>query len=242
MTARLALILISFLTLAACGGVDYGGPRWGGDRAPSAQVDGIALGSTYGNAITFSDAGYMSDAFLSVVNAEAGAARSWSNGRTGASGEVIMGQSFLQNVDYARGSRLHAPVGLQTRWMLEPAQGDYTTTSNTNVRLGASTSAPIVSTLDEGTVVEAVGSTRGEPWMLVARHGEVIGYMHTDFLDQREGGDVLLAGGTAREPVYCRAFEQRLSLRNGPRDVWQGTACRSPRGEWRVQARGGPGV
>jgi hypothetical protein len=78
--------------------------------------------------------------------------------------------------------------------------------------------------------------------MLVARHGEVVGYMSTDFLEQREGGDVLLAGGAPREPVYCRAFEQRLTLRDGARDQWQGTACLSPRGEWRVQRGPGPGV
>jgi len=243
MILRSALLLILSLSLAACGGVSYGGfwdERDG--RAPNANVEGVTYGSSYSGSLTFSDVSYMSDAFLNTMLGEEGTSRAWSNGRTGASGEVIAGTPFLQNVDYARGSRLRAPVGIQTNWVLEPAQGDYTATANTNLRLGASTSSSISATLDEGTVVEAVGRVRGSPWMLVARHSEAIGYMSTDFLEQREGGDVLLAGGAPREPVYCRAFEQRLSLRGGMRDQWSGIACQNRRGTWRVEGANAPGA
>jgi len=241
---RLPLITFSALTLAACGGVNYGGGLWDRDGrgAPSAHVAGIAYGSAYESYLTSSDVAYMSDAFLTVMNTEEGTRRDWVNHRTGAQGEIIAGEPFLQNVDYARSGRLRAPVGLETRWALEPAQGDYSSTSNTNVRLGASTSAPVVSTLTEGSVVEAIGSVHGAPWMLVARHGEVVGYMHTDFLEQREGGDVLLAGGAPRAPIYCRVYDQRLVLRDGPRDSWSGTACLSRNGRWDVQGARGPGV
>jgi len=242
MKGRLVLILMASLAVSACGGVQYGGSRWGSDRVPATVVDGIAYGSTYGGQLTFSDVAIMSDAFVGAMAADVGTSRVWANGRTGARGEVIAGEAFLQNVDYARGHRLRAPVGLETRWALEPAQGDYTTTTNTNVRLGAGTSSLLAGTLPEGSVVEAVGSTQGAPWMLVARNGEVIGYMHTDFLEQREGGDLLLAGGASRQPTYCRSFEQTLSLRNGPSDRWRGDACQTPMGEWQVQGRGEPGV
>ncbi|MBN4046364.1 SH3 domain-containing protein, partial [bacterium AH-315-P15] len=137
---------------------------------------------------------------------------------------------------------LRAPIGLYTDYALEPAQGDYVITTNTNVRLGASTSSPIVTTLAEGTVVEAAGQVRGGEWMLMARNGAVIGYMYAELLVQREGGDVLLAGGAARRPTYCRSYEQRLSLRGGARDHWQGAACRSPRGQWEIEGRRGAGV
>jgi len=242
---RLLPLLLAALTLTACGGVDYGGPFWdrgGRGGPPSAQVERIAYGSRYEASLTRSDAAYMSDAFLSAMNGEEGAIRNWSNRRNGSSGSVTAGEPFLRNVDYARGQRLSAPVGLETLWELEPAQGDYSTTSNTNVRLGASTTSRIISTLDEGTVVEAVGSVRGAPWMLVARHGDVIGYMNTEFLTIRDGGDVLLAGGTPRTPVYCRAYQQLLSLPNGSRDQWDGTACLSPYGAWQVQGTRSPGM
>ncbi len=241
MTWRLASLLVLSLGLAACGG-GYSGGFWDQPgRGSGAYVDGVAMGSAYETRLTFSDVAAMSDAFTVAMSAEEETMRPWSNGRTGASGEVIAGAPFLQNVDYARGARLRAPVGLETRWALEPAQGDYTTTSDTNVRLGASTASPIAETLPEGTVVEAAGQVRGAPWMLVARLGDVIGYMSTDYLEQREGGDVLLAGGAAREPVYCRSFEQRLRLRGGARDMWRGFACQGSRG-WRVRGSAAPGV
>lgn len=243
MHGRLVLVLMASLAASACGGVQYGSPRWGYEQGPTAQVDGIAYGSTYGSQLTFSDIGYMSDAFIGAMAADVGTSRVWANGRTGARGEVIAGEAFLENVDYARGRRLRAPVGLETRWMLEPAQGDYTTTTNTNVRLGASTSSLLAGTLPEGSVVEAIGAAQDAPWMLVARNGEVIGYMHTDFLEQREGGDLLLAGGAPRQPMYCRSYEQSLSLRNGPSDRWRGDACQTSFGTWQVQgSSGGPGV
>jgi surface antigen len=246
---RVLPLILFALTLSACGGVDYGGPFWGRGgggsgygAAPSAQVDGIAYGSRYASYLTASDTAFMSDAFLGAMYGEEGTRRPWSNGRTGASGEVVAGAPFLQNVDYARGRRLTAPPGLETRWALEPAQGDYTATATTNVRLGASTTSRIIDTLDQGMVVEAVGRVQNAPWMLVARHGDVIGYMNTDFLEQRAGGDVLLAGGTARQPVYCRTYQQSLATPSGQRDQWAGTACQDERGQWRVQGSRGPGM
>lgn len=244
MGRRLLFLSIIGLMVSACGGVDYGGGFWDDrDRgAPSARVERVALGSAYESYLTFSDVGYMSEAFETAMGAETGTNRIWYNRRSGAEGEVIAGAAYLENVDYARGRGLAAPVGLETRWALEPAQGDYTTTARTNLRLGASTASSIVGTLEEGTVLEAVGNVEGAPWMLVARHGEAIGYMSTEFLEQREGGDVLLAGGAPREPVYCRSFEQRLTLPGSRRDQWTGSACRSRGGIWRVEGPRGPGV
>jgi len=243
MAMRLIPIIALTLGLSACGGVNYGS-SWDDrrSRAPDAHVEGVTHGSAYGGSLSFSDVAHMSEAFLAAMRGEEGTSRAWSNGRSGTRGEVIAGAPYLENVDYSRGRQLSAPVGIETRWSLEPAQGDYTTTTNTNVRLGATTASGVVETLPEGSVIEAVGRVSGAPWMLVARYGEAIGYMSSDFLEQRDGGDVLLAGGSPRQPVYCRTFEQSLSLRSGPRDRWNGTACQNARGQWRVEGSRGPGV
>ncbi len=231
-------VLVFTLILAGCGTVNYGGGQ--GRRAPSTMIAGVAHGSAYDGYLTSSDVAYMSEAFGSAMGSSEGVSRDWRNPRSGAAGTVTAGEAYLVDVDYARGRRLRAPIGLYTEYALEPAQGDYVTTTNTNVRLGASTSSAIVTTLPEGAVVEAVGQLRGGAWMLMAREGGVIGYMFAELLEQREGGEVLLAGGAARRPTYCRAYEQRMVLRGGTRDQWQGSACRARQGEWQIQGWRGP--
>ncbi len=236
---RNIIVLILALMLAGCGGLDFS--RGYGGRAPSTHVPGVAHGSAYEGYLTHSDTAYMSDAFSFAMAADEGTAQDWRNSRSGARGTITAHEAYLLDVDYARGRRLTAPIGLYTDYPLEPAQGDYEISSNTNVRLGASTSAPIVTTLSAGSVVEAAGQVRGGEWMLVARGGAVIGYMYAEFLEQRAGGDVLLAGGAPRRPTYCRSYEQRLTLRGGERDHWRGAACRARRGEWNIEGWRGAG-
>lgn len=230
-------LMVMVLALAACETTSSSAPPR--VRAPQNVVPGIAYGSVYEHRVSFSDTAYMSEAFESAMRDRFGTSRDWYNPRSGARGIVRAGDAYLVGTDYARGQRLTAPIGLRTDYELEPDQGDYQAASNTNVRLGPTTSSDVVTTLPAGTVVEAIGRARGTPWMLVARGGEAIGYMHSDYLSSREGGDVLLAGGAARQPVYCREYQQTISFRNGAQDEWNGTACQDERGRWRVEGRRG---
>jgi len=226
-------LLGAALAMAGCVTVDSARDRF--QRRPSVEtVEGIGWGSNYERFLTGRDESKMSEAFLRAMSGPLNDGRHWRTRRTGASGEIVGGEAYLQNVDYARGQQPTAPLDLSTDYQLEPAQGDYTLLSNTNVRLGPSTSDSIVETMDQGTVVEAVGSVRGLDWMLMARDGEIIGYMYAPLLEQREGGDLLLAGGAPRTPTYCRRYVQELRLEGGIRDRWEGAACRNARGYWYV--------
>jgi len=229
------IILVGLaLAVSGCVTMDSAKDRFRG-RASTEIVSGVTWGSGYARFLTRRDEAKMSEAFLRAMNGPVGDGRHWRTGRTGTMGEIIGGRAFLMNVDYARGEELVAPLNLSTDYQLEPVQGDYTLLSNTNVRLGASTSAAVVDTLDQGTVVEAVGHVRGLDWMLMARDGAVIGYMYASLLEQRDGGDLLLAGGAPRTPTYCRRFIQELRLSDGVRDHWEGAACRNTRGRWYVE-------
>ncbi len=233
-------LIVGGLALVLSGCVTVGG---GSSRRamPDEVLAGVAYGSSYRSYITGRDERQMSRAFRVAMDSPVGADATWRTRRTGSRGEITGGEAYLLNVDYARGRRLIAPIGLYTNYPLEPAQGDYQLSSNTNVRLGASTSSPIADTLDEGTVVEAAGQVRGRDWMLMARDGIIIGYMYSPLLELREGGDMLLAGGSARTPTYCRSYSQSLFLSNGIDDRWTGAACRNTRGRWYIEGVAGAG-
>ncbi len=239
MTVSMRLLLLAFVALLLAGcSVSSGSRNYsrGPDRAQTHEtVPYVAFGSNYERALGQRDAYQISGAFLSAMASEPNTSMNWSARRTGAHGMVIAGDAYLRDVDFARGRRLNAPIGLYTDHPLEPTQGDYEVKQNTNVRLGPNTNSPIVNTLTEGTVLEAAGRVRGQQWLLMARGGAVIGYMYEPLLEQRDGGDLLLAGGTSRTPTYCRDYRQTLRLPGGIDDSWSGTACRDRQGRWYIE-------
>lgn len=240
---RFLILVLAGLAVAGCSVSGGGGVyRYPPDRHRGMEmVPNVAYGSVYEQSLATGDLYEMSRAFEQAMAAPVGTSTNWQDRRSMSGGTVTAGESYLTNVDFARGRRLIAPVGLYTNDPLEPDQGDYEVKSNTNVRLGPNTNAPIANTLTEGTVLESAGRVRGGEWLLMARGGVVIGYMYGPLLERRDGGDLLLAGGTARTPTYCRDYSQSLRLRGGSYDEWTGTACRDASGRWVVETGRGRG-
>ncbi|MFP4003933.1 MAG: SH3 domain-containing protein [Alphaproteobacteria bacterium] len=204
------------------------------ERGP--LVIDAAQGSRLENVFVTSDTERLSRAlWKALVSPDPEKSIEWANPATGAAGEVKVRKAYLTNVENVRGGRMWAPTGLDTAHVLDPAQGEFTVTGSTvNVRVAPSLKGARVAQLGRGTVVDALGREGKNNWLLVARRGNVLGYIYAPLLESRGGDDLMLAGAAARRPVLCRDFEQSVIMPNGVRDEWESSACRAKDGDWRV--------
>lgn len=205
------------------------------DESGPAVVD-AAAGSRIENVFVTSDTDRLSQAlWQALVSPDPEKSVDWANPATGAAGAITVRQAYLTDVENVGGGRLWSPTGLDTAYVLEPAQGEYTVTgSAVNVRLAPSLKGARVAKLSHGTVVDALGRESKSNWLLVARRGVVLGYVYAPLMESRGGDDLMLAGAAPRRPVLCRDFEQTVIMPNGVRDKWENSACRAGDGQWRV--------
>jgi len=203
---------------------------------PRPAVIDAAAGSRIENVFVTSDTDRLSRAlWQALVSPLPQKTVNWDNPATGAMGTIDVRQAYLTNVENVRGGRLWAPPGLDTSFVLEPAQGEYTVNGGgVNVRLGPSLQGRKADKLGRGMVVDALGRESKNNWLLVARRGVVLGYVYAPLLESRGGDDLMLAGGSSRRPVMCRDFEQNVTMPNGVKDAWENSACRARDGGWRV--------
>jgi hypothetical protein len=172
-------------------------------------------------------------AFLQAMDAGAAGERfDWKG--EGAFGWVKAREARLGNLKADENNRPPMPAGLVLDELYETEQGLYALTSNANVRLGPSTEHPIISILVSGTGVTVVGRVVGKPWMLVEVDGRIAGYIHDSLMIKAPGTELELAGGPRKPAVFCRAYEQRLSV-GGRSDLIEGVACREG-GRWVLKA------
>ncbi len=188
-----------------------------------------ALGATLAPA----DARALSPAFVEALEAGAVGERfDWKG--NGASGWVKAREPLLGNLKASESDRPPMPAGLAIDELFETELGLYALTRNANARLGPSTEHPILEQLISGTGVIVIGKVVGKPWMLVEESGRVAGYVSDSLMIKAPGTELELAGGPRKAGVYCRGFEQRLTV-SGQADMWQGVACRED-GRWVLKA------
>ncbi len=171
--------------------------------------------------------------FLQAMDAGAAGERFDWRGE-GAFGWVKAREARLGNLKADENDRPPIPAGLALDELYETEQGLYALTADANVRLGPSTEHPIITILLSGTGVTVVGKVVGKPWMLVEADGRIAGYIHDSLMIKAPGTELELAGGPRRPAVFCRAYEQRLSV-GGRSDLIEGVACRED-GRWVLKA------
>jgi hypothetical protein len=152
----------------------------------------------------------------------------------GAFGWVKAREARLGNLKADPDDRPPMPARLALDETYETEQGLYALTRNANARLGPSTEHPILKQLVSGTGVIVVGKVVGKPWMLVEEDGRIAGYVHEGLMIKAPGTELELAGGPRKSAVFCRGYEQRLSV-SGRSDLIEGVACRE-NGRWVLKA------
>ncbi|HBK92876.1 MAG TPA: hypothetical protein DDZ68_14510 [Parvularcula sp.] len=211
------------LSLAACASTGGGGRG----------SENFAAFSPLGAALTEADARALEPAFLQAMNAGASGERfDWKG--AGAFGWVKAREARLGGLKADPNDRPPMPANLILDEIYETEQGLYALTGNANVRLGPSTERLILEQLLSGTGVNVVGNVVGKPWMLVEADGRVRGYIHASLMIKAPGTELELAGGPRKPAIFCRAYEQRISV-GGRSDQWEGVACRED-GRWTLKA------
>lgn len=216
-------IACAALSLAACASTGGAG-RGEGNYA--------AL-SPLGAEMTATDARALAPAFLQAMDAGATGERfDWKG--AGAFGWVKARETRLGDLKADPNDRPPMPAGLVLSELFETEQGLHALTRNANARLGPSTEHPILEQLLSGTGVTIVGKVVGKPWMLVEADGRIRGYVHDSLMIKAPGTELELAGGPRKGAVFCRSYEQRISV-GGRSDQWDGVACRED-GRWVLKA------
>lgn len=215
--------LAAAIMLAGCASTGGGG---GGH-------ENFAALSPLGAELSAGDARLLRTSFVQAMDAGAAGERfDWKG--AAAYGWVKAREARLGNLKADPDDRPPMPAGLAINELYETEQGLYALTRNANARLGPSTDHPILVQLISGTGVTVVGKVVGKPWMLVEENGRIAGYVHDSLMIKAPGAELELAGGPRKPAVFCRAYEQRLSV-GGRSDLIEGVACRED-GRWVLKA------
>ncbi len=159
----------------------------------------------------------------------------WGRQGDGNSGRVTPGTGLIAGLTEGR-EIFRAPAGINVRTPLETALGNYLLVQNANIRLGPTTSARRLITLNGGTQVRAIGRDNKSNWYLIARVDTVVGYIYGPLMEKVASGDFMLTGGPTLLPTYCRAFLHEIRLEDGRSEKWSGTACQKRNGSWAVRS------
>lgn len=198
------------LALGACASLPSGGGS-----------ENFAANSALAPQMSGSDRRALSAAFVQAM--ETGETRQWRGGNA---------VGFVSPGDYSFGNLLadqtrRIPVirkDIVRDETVETELGQYVLVRNSNIRLGPGTDFAKLQTLSSGEGVEGVGAVIGKPWMLIAKDGVIIGYVHQNLVTKAPGTELELAGGPHRRPALCRSFSQRMNIYSS-RDEWEGAAC-----------------
>ena len=236
---RLAASAVISTFLTACAYQGGGGVYYpGGPVARGPAVYGLERGSRFEASLTGNDRQAIAMAAGDLLaSGQSGAVRAW-NGGYGDAGEIRLGTTYLIGLDAAQGAPVPAPTGIDTSVPLAPASGNYVTTKNANVRLGASPSAMVSETLNAGTKLRAYGYDRAGDWYLVGAPDAVLGYVSGQLLSATGGGDPVLAGGSPKRPRLCRDVNLSLTTQDARSDSWTSFVCQTETG-WEVPSERG---
>ncbi len=226
-------------TGAVIGGVVGGvvGNRVADDNRTIGTAIGAALGAAAGAYLGCrmqkSDQAKAEAATREALNRNS--AQTWTNPETGASGDVQV-ISTTGGATTPGGMRLAKGVDLASGY--DTISGRYVARGAANLRAGPSTSTAVVGKLAKGAAVDVLARVSGTNWLLAGRNGVGIGYVSEPLLSAQAPG-LQIAATQVSAPQggpLCRTFDQTVRTANGAAETQRYTACKSPSGEWVVQA------
>ena len=232
---RLSAVCSLICTFISACTTQSGAPVYGpgGLGAQGQPVYGLERGARFETSLSGNDREAIAVAAGDLLfSGEPGTLRPW-NGGAGNGGQIRLGTTYLLGLDTASGAPVAAPSAIDASVPLSPASGNFVTTKNANVRLGASTTAMVNETLNQGTVVRAYGQDRVGDWYLIGVADSVLGYVSGQLLSPTGGGDPVLAGGSPRRPRICRDINITMTTFDARNDAWTAFACKTDTG-WSV--------
>lgn len=126
----------------------------------------------------------------------------------------------------------------------ETAPTLFSVRGNANLRASPSTASRSLGMVYRGDEVEALGKVRGQPWILVARNGAGVGYVHESLLTALEvdadygpgSGYPASSGlnGYQQASANCRIVEQIVTTRDYQTQTQRYRACRDGSGRWNM--------
>lgn len=202
---------------------------------------GAALGSWYGCRLQTQDqARAQQAAELALLN---GQNQSWRNPQTGAYGEVRVVNTSYQG-GYAApayapaasldGLRLASGVQIAD---YEAGAGQYLAPGQVNLRSAPSTSGRVVGTLRANERFDALARVRGQPWILVGRGGQGVGYVSETVVRPVGAPTTYAQAGAAAGDdgrPYCRTIEQSIATPGAAPQAETYRACRDAQGAWTI--------
>lgn len=182
---------------------------------------GAAAGSWIGCRMQSTDQA-RAEAAMKTALAE-GQTQTWANPQTGASGRVdVVSSSFGPPISSAS---LNFAPGVQQLTTYEAMRpGAYVVSSNANLRAAPSTDTPIIGKLATGESFDAVGKVPNQPWVLVGRYGQAIGYVY----------ETLAAPTNSYAVASCRVVDQTINAPGYGATTERYNACRDGNGQWQV--------
>jgi SH3-like domain-containing protein len=235
---------------AAVGGI--AGYLLGGDEEAQLLLTslGVGLGAWGGSRI----GGYLDErqqaeldrAVAEAVTADGSTTTDWHADDGTASAEIAVApiERRTERVSVAKAPEVVAPPALDLIGQ------ERLVRTNTNLRAGPGTDYAVTGGLGDETV-EAVGRVRGAPWVMVAKHGRSVGYVHASLLtavrdvaprraDRSAIAEVAAApaaAATERAEVAmttsCRKLSVDVTSASG-RGSEEFEACQSADGVWEI--------
>lgn len=215
----------------------------GGIATSTGTVVGSLLGGEIAEALDPESQRLASEATGEAITS--GETQSWSNPKTGASGEV-------QVVEETQQQKTVEVVVLKDKVEelppIDVIGRTYVATAEANVRGGPGTNYKVVSDLDSGEPVNVVGKVQGKDWFMVSQGDVIIGFVSTTLLapttaptlppEVKPEGPVTKQAVSAE--VTCRTAEHRVRLPNGDMKTELVDACQTPEG-WDSSTRASSG-
>jgi len=174
----------------------------------------------------------------------AGKAVEWRNPKTGVQAVFIPGDPVLEK----RKMTASLNEGVAQPSDLEIIGGPYKSRHNVNVRSAPGIENPVVGRLKTGEQFTAVGRSHSLAWILVAKEGQVVGYVYEPLVapvagpapELREArmeetsGDEKPASGTILAATPCRNLAYDVTTGDGQRSRAELRACKTGDGAWEI--------
>jgi len=182
---------------------------------------GAAAGSWIGCKMQSTDQARAQAAMKAALND--GQTQVWSNPQTGASGRVdVVSSSYGPPV---AGASLYFAPGVQALATFETLPGQYLVNSTANLRGAPTTGSAVVGKLSAGETFDSMGRVPNQPWILVGRYGQAIGYVYEP---------LVRSAGTTQVAASCRVVDQTINAPGYGASTERYNACKDASGQWQV--------